>query len=173
MPEIRHRASARARRLTLRISPEGRVSCTRPRGVALAEARAFAEGQGGWIASRLAALPPRVVVGPGAALPVEGRALAVTPAEVVAVAPEAGRLLVPRGACRPGRAIAAWLRGAGPRPARRGLRPARRGAGPDPRRDPPARPPLALGLVLPAGRPDVLLAPGDGPARGAVLRCRP
>ena len=108
MPEIRHRASARARRLTLRVSSEGQVSCTRPRGVALSEARAFAEAQGGWIAARLAALPPCVVVGPGASLPVEGRALVVTSAEVAGVVAQAGRLLVPRG--EPGARVAAWLR---------------------------------------------------------------
>ncbi len=108
-PPVRHRASARARRLTLRVSPEGRVSCTRPRGVALAEARAFAEAQGGWIAARLAALPARVLVRPGASLPVEGRALIVTPVETDAMAVEADRLLVPRGE-RPGAPVAAWLR---------------------------------------------------------------
>ena len=109
-PEILHRASARARRLTLRVSPEGRVSCTRPRGMALAEARAFAQAKEGWIASRLASLPPRVVVRPGATLPVEG-----LPAEVVAgmgpaVRREEGRMTVPRGTDRPGAAVEAWLR---------------------------------------------------------------
>ena len=110
MPEIRHRASARARRLTLRVSPEGRVSCTRPRGVALTEARRFAEAQGGWIAARLAALPPRVVVAPGGSLPVEGQALALREGDVAAVRREGAHLAVPRGADRPGAAVAAWLR---------------------------------------------------------------
>ena len=108
-PSVLYRASNRARRLTLRVSPEGRVSCTRPRGVALAEARAFAEGQSGWIAARLAALPARVVVRAGASLPVEGRALVVTPVETRGVATDAGRLLVPCGE-RPGALVAGWLR---------------------------------------------------------------
>ena len=109
-PSVLHRASARARRLTLRVSLEGQVSCTRPRGVALAEAHAFVEGQGGWIAARLAALPSRVAVRPGASLPVEGRALVVTPARIAAVAVEGGRLLVPRGG-RSGELVAAYLHG--------------------------------------------------------------
>ena len=110
MPEILHRTSARARRLTLRVSPEGRVSCTRPRRVALAEARAFAEARGGWIASRLAALPPRVVVRPGASLPVEGRMAEVVSGDAAAVRAGEGRLTVPRGADRPAAAVEAWLR---------------------------------------------------------------
>ena len=106
---VAHRASGRARRLTLRVSPEGRVSCTRPRGMALAEAEAFVAARGDWLSARLAALPPRVVVGPGARVPVEGRPLVVTPAEGGAVAAEAGRLLVPR-AGPPGALVAARLR---------------------------------------------------------------
>ena len=107
---VAHRASGRARRLTLRVSPEGRVSCTRPRGVALAEAEAFVAARGDWLAAQLAALPPRVVVGPGARVPVEGRALVVTRADVGAVAVEADRLLMPRDG-RSGALVAAWLRG--------------------------------------------------------------
>ena len=108
-PPVLHRTSTQARRLTLRVSPEGRVSCTRPRGVALSEARAFAEGQGSWIAARLAALPSRVVVRPGASLPVEGRALVVGESDVGAVAVEGDRLLVPCGRL-PGASVAGWLR---------------------------------------------------------------
>ena len=110
MPEIRHRSSTRARRLTLRVSPEGRVSCTRPRGMALAEARAFAEQQRGWIAARLAALPSRVAMRPGASVPVEGRMAEIVLADVDAARAEGRRLVAPRNAERLGAVVEAWLR---------------------------------------------------------------
>lgn len=105
-----HRVSPRARRLTLRVSPQGEVSCTRPRGVPLAEAEAFASAKRGWVAVRLAALPLEATVAPGGALPVEGRALVVTPVRAAAVRVEGDRLLVPEGAA-PGPLVARWLRG--------------------------------------------------------------
>ena len=106
---ILHRVSRRARRLTLRVSSEGRVSCTRPRGVGLAEAERFAASKAGWLAGRLAALPPCVRTAPGASLPVEGRPLVVTPAEVAAVRAEGWRLLAPADG-PVGPLVAGWLR---------------------------------------------------------------
>ena len=82
--------------------------CTRPRRVPLAEARAFAGAQGGWIAERLAALPTRVVVRAGASLPVEGRLARVVEGEAWSAGD--GRLTVPRGSRRPGAPVAEWLR---------------------------------------------------------------
>ena len=109
-PAVLHRTSRRARRLTLRVSPEGRVTCTRPRGIPASEAEAFAASRRPWIEARLAALPPLVRVGPGARLPVEGAPWTVAPAAVPGVRAEADRLLVPEGAARPGALVAAWLR---------------------------------------------------------------
>ena len=104
-----HRVSARARRITLRISREGRVSCTRPRGVGLAEAERFAAAKAGWVAGHLAALPPRMAVAAGARLRVEGRSLVVSPAAVATARVEGSRLLVPADRA-PGPLLAAWLR---------------------------------------------------------------
>ena len=109
MTDVIHRVSDRARRLTLRVSTDGRVSCTGPQGVALGEARAFAAAKARWIEARLSALPPGLAVEAGARLPVEGRPLRIASADVPAVRADGERLLVPRGGA-PGPAAAAWLR---------------------------------------------------------------
>ena len=107
---VLHRTSRRARRLTLRISPEGRVTCTRPHRVPVAEAEAFVASHRRWVEARMLALPPRVRIAPGARLPVEGTPWIVAPAAVSALRAEPGRLLVPQDAARPGALVAEWLR---------------------------------------------------------------
>ncbi|WP_147110317.1 M48 family metallopeptidase [Tateyamaria sp. syn59] len=68
------RRSARARRITLRISSlDGRVTLTLPTHVAEREALAFARQKEPWIRKHLAARVEDVRVGYGVALPVEGR----------------------------------------------------------------------------------------------------
>ena len=109
-PEVRHRVSSRARRLTLRVSPEGCIACTRPRGAPLRDAQAFVASRQGWIEARLAALPRLVVVGPGASLPVEGRAREIVVAAGGQPRLEGDRLVLPVGGASPGVAAAAWLR---------------------------------------------------------------
>lgn len=107
--EILLRRSARARRLSLRVSQlDGRVTLTLPKGVPEHEARRFAEEKAGWIAGALARRGDSVDVAPGAVLPVEG-----TPRQVTAGAGRSARLLpgtimVPEG--RSGPAAAALLK---------------------------------------------------------------
>jgi predicted metal-dependent hydrolase len=82
------RRSARARRLSLRVSSlDGRVTLTVPKGTPERVARAFAEEKARWLQDAVGrvALPVPVVI--GAELPVEGR-----PHRIVAGAGRAARL---------------------------------------------------------------------------------
>ena len=68
------RRSARARRITLRISSlDGRVTLTLPRGVAEVEALSFAQAKEGWIRKHLAQQVEQVLLGFDSVLPIEGQ----------------------------------------------------------------------------------------------------
>ncbi|WP_199178601.1 M48 family metallopeptidase [Acidimangrovimonas sediminis] len=70
------RRSARARRLSLRVSRlDGRVTLTLPVRAAEGPALAFAAERAGWIRDALAEMPMMQVVRPDCLIPVEGRAL--------------------------------------------------------------------------------------------------
>lgn len=72
------RRVARARRLTMRLAPDGsEVRISIPQWTRTAEALAFARSRESWLAERLAALPPRPEVGPGALFPYRGEMLAI------------------------------------------------------------------------------------------------
>jgi hypothetical protein len=72
------RRSARARRISLRISQlDGRVTLTMPKRLAEREALAFAETKQDWIRQHLAARGEDVIVAPGAEVPVGGKVLRV------------------------------------------------------------------------------------------------
>ena len=74
------RRSARARRITLRISSlDGRVTLTLPNHVPEREALAFARQKEPWIRKHLAARVEDVAVGPGVMLPVEGQPREIVP----------------------------------------------------------------------------------------------
>ncbi len=76
--EITLRRSARARRMSLRVSGlDGRVTLTVPPRLREAEALAFVRDREGWIRDALARVPRAIAVAPGARLPVEGRLLRV------------------------------------------------------------------------------------------------
>ncbi len=80
--DINVKRSARARRLSLRISGvDGRVSLTVPRRAALSEAQGFLREKESWIRKHLETQPETVAIVPGAHLPVEG-----TPREIVETA---------------------------------------------------------------------------------------
>jgi hypothetical protein len=67
------RRRAAARRLTLRVSSAtGEAVLTIPERTPLAEAQRFAAAHGGWLAARLARLPERVALLPGAVVPLRG-----------------------------------------------------------------------------------------------------
>ena len=71
--ELTLRRSARARRVSLRVSSlDGRVTLSLPKGMNPAEARAFAEEKSGWIRKHLSRQAQAVMVGIGATLPVRG-----------------------------------------------------------------------------------------------------
>lgn len=104
------RRSARARRMTLRVTrAEGQVVLTLPLRASLSEGRAFAESRAEWLRRVRADLPQAQIAAPGALLPVEGRLLRITPAALRAPRIEGEALLVP--ASRPaGPSVAAFLK---------------------------------------------------------------
>lgn len=108
--EVTLRRTARARRMTLRVARrDGSVTLTLPPGVREAEALAFLTSRRDWLRGALATVVPPTVAAFGAALPVEGRALVLTPAAVRRPVAEGGALLLP--AARPaGPAAAGFLR---------------------------------------------------------------
>ena len=68
----------RARRMTLRLSPDGsEVRVSMPRWGHSAEALAFARARADWLAGQLARVAPRQSIGPGAALPYRGTPLEI------------------------------------------------------------------------------------------------
>lgn len=104
------RRSARARRITLRVSArDGGVTLTLPQRLPGAEAMAFLNSRRDWLERALARIEHPLPVDFGAALPVEGRALLLTPAPVRRPVIEGDSLLLP--AARPAAASAvAFLR---------------------------------------------------------------
>jgi len=104
------RRSARARRISLRISQlDGRVTLTLPRGVPDAEALGFARSKEAWIRGHLDARPGDVAVGPGAVLPVEGRPRRVVAGPGRGVRLSAETIAVPEA--NAARRLQTWLRG--------------------------------------------------------------
>lgn len=72
------RRSAQARRLTMRLAPDGsEVRVTLPTWGRSAEALAFARQRAGWLAAQLAAVPRPVPLGDGALLPFLGTQLPI------------------------------------------------------------------------------------------------
>ncbi|WP_420004217.1 M48 family metallopeptidase [Arenibacterium sp. LLYu02] len=96
---VRLRRSARARRLSLRISSlDGRVTLTLPKRVSEKEGRAFVMEKEGWIRSHLAKRPDHIPVTAGVRLPIDGeetQILAATGRKLVA---KPGLLEVPEPA---------------------------------------------------------------------------
>lgn len=107
---VRLRRSARARRMVLRVSrSDGSVALSLPARVSLAQARAFLDSKSDWLARTVAAMPGPAIVAHGAKLPVEGRFLTLTPADVRLIRMEEQALIVPRS--RPaGPVVQAWLK---------------------------------------------------------------
>ncbi|WP_291733266.1 M48 family metallopeptidase [Leisingera sp. F5] len=103
------RRSARARRISLRISSlDGRVTLTLPKSLPERAALAFAEEKADWIRSHLEKHPEAVEAGFGAVLPVDGQNRVVERAAGRRVQLDAGRIAVP-GDC-PGRVLQRYLK---------------------------------------------------------------
>ncbi len=93
------RKSARARRISLRISQlDGRVTLTYPQGVPEAEALNFARMKEDWIRQHLEDRPDPAVVQFGQSIPVEGIARRIVPASGRRVQLGTDEIAVPKGA---------------------------------------------------------------------------
>lgn len=107
---VEWRRTARARRMSLRVSSlDGRVTLTLPPRVSRASAEAFLHERADWLRAALERAHTPCTVMAGTVLPVEGRALRVTPAATGAVDIAGDCLLVPARKA-PGPRIAAWLK---------------------------------------------------------------
>ena len=107
--DILLRPSGRARRLSLRVSGiDGRVTVSYPAHASERQAMAFAMEKADWIRGQLARRPEVVAVGPGVAVPVEGRWLTVTSGSGRGVRIGEGQLVAP--AARTGAAVGAFLK---------------------------------------------------------------
>lgn len=94
--EVLLRQSARARRLSLRISgADGRVSLTVPRGITQSDATQFASEKESWLREHLEKVPDLVAVGEGTVMPVEGIDRQIVRTDVKRVELRPGELLVP------------------------------------------------------------------------------
>ncbi len=105
------RRSARARRITLRISQlDGRVTLTMPARLAEREAMAFAKAKEGWIREHLEARGQDIPVGLGAEVPVGGQMLRVVAGKGRSVQIGAEEIAVPGAADRVGTRLGAYLK---------------------------------------------------------------
>jgi predicted metal-dependent hydrolase len=90
------RRSARARRLSLRVSRrDGTVTLTLPRGASTAEGIAFLRAREAWLRGHLAGVMPPEVPRFGGTVPFEGVALPLVPGPVRRPVLEGGRLVLP------------------------------------------------------------------------------
>jgi predicted metal-dependent hydrolase len=106
------RRNPRARRLTLRLAPDGsEVRLTLPRWCPEAEALAFAHARTGWLAEQLARVPERRALGPGATLSYRGRELAIDWREDAARTPRLvdNRIVLGGPSERVARRLQLWL----------------------------------------------------------------
>lgn len=109
--EISLRRSARARRLSLRVSRlDGRVTLTLPRSVSRREALGFVRERETWLRGHLSDIGTAEVPRIGGSLPFEGRAVALRTGAVRAPRLAGDTLVVPSGADRLGPRLAAFLR---------------------------------------------------------------
>ena len=108
---LRLRRSARARRISLRVSGlDGRVTLTLPPGTAEAEALDFAHRKAGWLRRQLERRPAMVAVAPGGEIPLEGQPVRINRATGRAVRQADGAVLVPGSADVVPARLAAWLK---------------------------------------------------------------
>lgn len=109
--EIVLRRSARARRISLRVSSlDGRITLTCPPGVSEREALGFAREKGDWLRGHLSRNPGEVAVGIGAELPFRGALLRVAPGTGRAVGLTDGTITIPGDPARAGARLAGFLK---------------------------------------------------------------
>jgi predicted metal-dependent hydrolase len=106
--------NARARRLTLRLAPDGsEVRVTLPRWCRSAEALAFVHARAGWLEQQLAKIPERRPPAPGGTLLHRGRALTIdwSPGAPRKLQIEGDRLVLGGPAETLARRLQRWLEG--------------------------------------------------------------
>ncbi|RUS60303.1 M48 family peptidase [Pseudorhodobacter sp. E13] len=109
--EVTLRRTARARRMSLRVSRlDGRVTLSLPPRAREAEAMAFLRAQEDWIRKALANVVASDAVGFGAEIPVEGQMVRVVPGAGRSVVLTGDELQVPGDAARAGVRVAAFLK---------------------------------------------------------------
>ena len=109
--EISLKRSARARRLSLRVSRlDGQVTLSLPRWTGQAEAMAFVREKEGWLRQTLSDQPAPVMPGLGGCVLFEGREIAVVPGSARAVLMRDGVLEVPGPEDRAAVRIKAFLK---------------------------------------------------------------
>ncbi len=109
--EVTLRRSARARRISLRVSSlDGRVTLTMPRGLPEREGLDFARTKRDWLTKQLTRQEPEVQVEIGAVLPVEGLLMPLVSGTGRRVLAHEGRLLVPGPPDNAAARVQAWLR---------------------------------------------------------------
>ena len=107
------RRSARARRLSLRISgADGSVTLTLPARAPVREGLAFLREREGWLRGHLARTPEALLPAFGTAIPFEGRPLLLCAAAVRGVRLDGDRLLLPPDPERVAARLLAFLRAA-------------------------------------------------------------
>lgn len=103
------RRSARARRVTLRVSgSQGAATLTLPARLPLREALAFLASREAWLRDHLGRLPARLVPEPGLTIPIEGRPVTLLAGPGRRVVAGEGTLTLPESRFAP--ALAAWLK---------------------------------------------------------------
>lgn len=105
------RRSARARRLSLRVSRlDGKVSLTLPQRTPEREAIAFLRAREDWVRQHLDQIAPPVVARIGAAVPFQGRSVQIVAGPVKRATLRDGALLVPSDPSQTGAKVQAFLR---------------------------------------------------------------
>ncbi|WP_435312907.1 M48 family metallopeptidase [Primorskyibacter sedentarius] len=109
--EVVMRRSARARRISLRLSRlDGRVTMTLPRHVAEREAHDFAREKEAWLRGHLSEQPATVPLQEGEWLPIEGRMHRIGASSGRSVRAQDGEILVPGAEDRFGARLAGYLK---------------------------------------------------------------
>ncbi|UXX82122.1 M48 family metallopeptidase [Roseovarius pelagicus] len=109
--EVTLRRSARARRISLRVSSlDGRVTLTMPRGLPERDGLDFARSKHDWLARQLTRQVSEVPVRIGAEVPVKGQPMTLVAGTGRRVVTDGDRLLVPGSADSAGARVQAWLK---------------------------------------------------------------
>lgn len=109
--EVLLRRSARARRITLRVSRmDGQVTLTLPRGVPEGEALDFADAREDWIRRQLEKRAPRSDVLPGGMLPILGEMRRIVPGTGRKVLLRGDEIAVPGPEAQVQRRLLGWLK---------------------------------------------------------------